>query len=101
MKSQDQTVTQKTEIPQYIEDFTRNTLDRAGTISDQPYVPYTGDRLAGFTPAQLQAWANTQAQQGQGFAGCGCGQHRRLFRWGHRGIPRNARNRSGLVGDGQ
>ena len=68
MKSQDQTVTQKTEIPQYIEDFTRNTLDRAGTISDQPYVPYTGDRLAGFTPAQLQAWANTQAQQGQGQA---------------------------------
>jgi len=68
MKSQDQTVTQRTEIPQYIEDFAKETLNRTGTISDQPYVPYTGDRLAGFTPAQLQAWANTQAQQGQGQA---------------------------------
>lgn len=52
-----------------------------------------GAALAG-APADF-----AQAQQGQGLAGCCRGQHRRLFRLGHRGIPRNARNRTGLAGD--
>ena len=38
----------------------------AQNIANQPYVPYTGERIAGFTPDQLAAFQSTQqvAQQG-------------------------------------
>ena len=34
-------------IPPYIEDFAKDTLAKADVVSQQPYIPYSGDRVPG------------------------------------------------------
>jgi len=55
-----QTVTQKTELPAWLEDVTRENLSRADVISNRPYQAYPGQMTAGFTPEQEAAFAYTQ-----------------------------------------
>lgn len=47
-----QTVTQKTDIPQYQQDYAISNENLANSIAARPYVPYTGQRVADFTPLQ-------------------------------------------------
>jgi len=45
------TVTQ-TNLPEYVQPYFEEVLDRTSAESQQPYQTYTGQRLAGFTPEQ-------------------------------------------------
>jgi len=56
-----QTVTQRTEIPAWLEDVTRENIARADALSNRPYQPYTGPTIAGFAPEQEAAFQYTQA----------------------------------------
>lgn len=60
-----QTVTQRTEIPPWLEDITRENLARADAISNQPYQPYTGQLIAGFAPEQEAAFQYAAGGVGQ------------------------------------
>jgi hypothetical protein len=51
-----QTVTNKTELPPWLEDVTKENLALAQKVADRPYEAYTGTRIAGFTPEQEQAF---------------------------------------------
>lgn len=59
-----QTVTQRTEIPAWLEDVTKENIARADAISNQPYQSYPGQMTAGFAPEQEAAF--NYAQQGIG-----------------------------------
>lgn len=56
-----QTVTQRTEIPAWLEDVTRENIARADALSNRPYQPYMGPTIAGFAPEQEAAFQYTQA----------------------------------------
>lgn len=56
-----QTVTQRTELPPWLEGVTRENIARAEAISNQPYQAYPGQMTAGFTPEQEAAFGYTQA----------------------------------------
>jgi hypothetical protein len=65
-----QNVTQ-TSIPEYARPYVEKMLGKAEALSEQPYQAYGGQRLAGFTPMQEQAF-NTVGQLGptqQGYMG--------------------------------
>jgi hypothetical protein len=57
--------TSTTGIPQFMSDYTQGLLSKANAVADQPYQAYGGPRLADFTQPQQQAFAGTQAMQGQ------------------------------------
>ena len=59
-----QTVTQKTELPAWLEDVTKENLRIADQISQRPYQAYGGNLIAGFSPEQEQAFRMTQRQAG-------------------------------------
>ena len=59
-----QTVTQKTELPAWLEDITKENLRIADTISQRPYEAYGGNLVAGFSPEQEQAFRMVQTQAG-------------------------------------
>ena len=46
----------QTNIPAYLEDPAKRMVSRGETLSEQGYQPYTGQRVAGFTPAQEKAF---------------------------------------------
>jgi hypothetical protein len=54
MPVQNQTIT-STNLPTYAEPYVTEMLDRARDVSYQPYIPYDGERIAGFTPGQTYA----------------------------------------------
>jgi hypothetical protein len=60
-----QTVTNKTELPKWLEDITKSNLAKAQEIADRPYEAYTGQLTAGFSPEQLQAFDIIQKGVGQ------------------------------------
>jgi len=51
-----QTVTNKTELPPWLEDITKENISKATAIADRPYEAYTGKTLAGFSPEQERAF---------------------------------------------
>jgi hypothetical protein len=62
--------TYQTNIPEYLQAPTQRMVARGETLSEQGYQPYTGQRVAGFTPAQTAAFdeisgMNTPSQFGQ------------------------------------
>jgi len=60
-----QTVTQ-TNIPEYARPYVERMLGKSEAITDlsqNPYQVYQGDRIAGFSPMQQQAFGNVQNQQ--------------------------------------
>jgi hypothetical protein len=57
-----QTVTQ-TSIPEYAKPYVEKMLGKAEAVTNTPYQAYGGERIAGFTPMQQQAFQGTQNLQ--------------------------------------
>lgn len=51
-----QTITQRTEIPAWLESVTKQNISIADQISRQPYQAYPGQLTAGFSPEQMAAF---------------------------------------------
>jgi hypothetical protein len=52
-----QTITNKTELPAWLEEVTKENISKAVEIGDRPYVAYGGDLTAGFSPEQESAFS--------------------------------------------
>ena len=70
------TSTTSTNVPAYLQKYYEDVVGKAQALSSQPYVPYTGERTAGFSPLQQQAFGEAQnlgpaqqLQQGTDLAG--------------------------------
>lgn len=63
-----QTVTQTT-IPEYAKPYVEKMLGKAEATTEQPYQAYSGQRIAGFTPMQEQAFQGVQNLQTAGQLG--------------------------------
>ena len=48
------------QVPQYLSDYLYNLMSGAYSAAQQPYQPYEGPRIAGFTDPQTQAFQATQ-----------------------------------------
>lgn len=53
--------TYQTNIPAYLEDPTKNMVARGELLSQQEYLPYSGARVAGLTPAQQNVYGQIGA----------------------------------------
>lgn len=53
--------TYQTNIPAYLEDPTKNMVARGELLSNQPYLPYSGQRVAGLTPQQQNVYTQLGA----------------------------------------
>ena len=60
-----QTVTQKTELPAWLEDVTKQNLRLADEIASRPYQAYGGNLIAGFSPEQERAFSLISGNVGQ------------------------------------
>lgn len=60
-----QTITNKTELPAWLEDVTKSNLAKAQEIADMPYTPYGGSLTASLSPTQQQYIQRTQQTVGQ------------------------------------
>jgi hypothetical protein len=64
--------TNKTEIPQWLEDASRENIAMGNQVAGLGYVPYYGSDVAAFTPMQQASFQNTgQAANAFGMAGGG------------------------------
>ena len=52
------------QVPQYLSDYLYNLMSGAYAAAQQPYQPYGGPRIAGFTEPQQQAFQATQGAVG-------------------------------------
>jgi hypothetical protein len=67
------TQTQISELPSWARPYAQRALEKGEALSEQEYKPYSADRIAGFSPMQLQSQegaANMQTNAGLG-AGMG------------------------------
>lgn len=60
-----------TNLPSYLEPYVTSIAGQAQALTAQPYTPYTGERIAGFTPGQQQVQQNILGQQTPGQFGAG------------------------------
>ena len=67
-----QEVTQ-TSIPDYAKPYVERMLGKAEAVSNAPYQAYSGERIAGFTPLQNQAFQGIANMQGSQYVGQGAG----------------------------
>ncbi len=51
-------------IPKWMSDYTQGLIARANAAAAEPYIPYGGPRVAGFTPEQQAAFGMTEANMG-------------------------------------
>lgn len=58
--------TYQTNIPAYLEDPTKNMVARGELLSQQEYIPYEGQRVAGLTPQQQAAYGEIAGLQTPG-----------------------------------
>jgi len=61
-----QSTVNQVSIPAYAQPYVESTLGQAQALTDvnkNPYTPYQGQQLAGFTPMQTQAFQNIAGQQ--------------------------------------
>jgi hypothetical protein len=56
MADQNTTTQQTTQLPQWAADYMTNMLGRTQALSNTPYTPYGGQRIADYTPLQQQAF---------------------------------------------
>lgn len=61
-----ETVVTNTDLPEYAKPYFLKMMGRAEALSEQPYQPYTGDRLAGFAPDTLKGYQGLRGLAGQG-----------------------------------
>jgi hypothetical protein len=68
------TQTQITELPEFARGYAKDTLAKAGALTDlsqNPYKPYEANRIAGFSPLQQQAQQQAANMQTSGATGFG------------------------------
>jgi hypothetical protein len=58
------TGTQVTQLPEWYTQYTTDMLARAQALADRPYTPYTGPRIAGFTPDEKAGFEATKKAAG-------------------------------------
>jgi hypothetical protein len=58
-----------TNLPSYVQPYFTNLLERTQDVAFQPYTPYEGQRIAGFTPEQEQVQKNVMGLQQPGQIG--------------------------------
>ena len=51
-------------IPKWMSDYTQGLIARANAAAAEPYIPYGGPRIAGFTPEQQAAFGLAEEQVG-------------------------------------
>ena len=51
-------------IPKWMSDYTQGLIARANAAAAEPYIPYGGPRVAGFSPEQQAAFGMTEANMG-------------------------------------
>lgn len=59
------TTVQQNSVPEFLESAYLESIDRARSVSGENYIPYEGQRYAGFTPEQEQSFQMTQQGIGQ------------------------------------
>lgn len=72
--SPSQTQTQISELPDWAKGYAKDTLAKTGALTDinqNPYKPYEGNRIAGFSPLQTQSQQNAANMQTSGATGFG------------------------------
>jgi len=72
--SQPSTTTQISELPEWAKGYAKDTLAKTGALTDlsqNPYKPYEGNRIAGFSPLQTQSQQNAANMQTSGATGFG------------------------------
>lgn len=57
--------TNTTNVPQWLNDYTQGVVNQGNAVAGQPYTPYGGPRLAGFSPEQQQAFEMVQGNTGK------------------------------------
>ena len=60
-----QTITNKTELPVWLEDVTKSNLAKAQDVASMPYTPYGGSMTAALSPLQQQYMQTAQDTAGQ------------------------------------
>ena len=68
------TTTQISELPDWAKGYAKDTLAKTGALTDisqNPYKPYEGNRIAGFSPLQTQSQQNAANMQTSGATGFG------------------------------
>lgn len=71
---QPSTTTQISELPEWAKGYAKDTLAKAGALTDvnqNPYQAYGGNRIAGFSPMQQQAQQQAAGMQTSGLTGLG------------------------------
>jgi hypothetical protein len=66
--------TQVSELPEWARGYAKDTLSKAGALTDvnkNPYQAYGGNRIAGFSPLQQQAQQQAAGMQTSGLTGMG------------------------------
>ena len=69
--TQQNVTTTTSNLPEYAKPYFENVMARGQAASYQPYIPYGGDRIAGFTPAQQQIQQQTLGLQAPNQFGTG------------------------------
>ena len=59
------TQTTRRDIPAWVEAGSQEAVGLARQIAGRPYVPYTGERVAGMSPAEMQAYAAASGGAGR------------------------------------
>ena len=60
------TTTNQTTVDPRLTQRQNDLWSRGTALADQPYQPYTGERFAGFTPDQIDAWTKAREAAGAG-----------------------------------
>jgi hypothetical protein len=60
-------------VPEWLKSEQKEIVARGLALSDQPYQPYTGERVSQFTPLQRQAYGAAEGQQVAGQLGLATG----------------------------
>jgi hypothetical protein len=68
-----QVTSTQTNLPEYARPYFENLLQRGQAESYRQYTPYEGERIAGFTPAQMEVQRQTMGMQTPGQFGVGTG----------------------------
>lgn len=63
--------TQVAELPEWAKPYAKSALEKGAALTDRSYQAYKGDRIAGFSPMQLQAQQDAANMRTSGATGAG------------------------------
>ena len=67
------TQTQISELPEWARGYAKSALEKGAALSEKPYQAYDQNRIAGFSPLQLQSQQGAANMQTSGATGAGIG----------------------------